>query len=190
MPSRQSGIDSVEASGRITASCDSEEAADRVSTRSRLMILAARPGSDPGVMLAAAGGLRPGEIYRLRCSDIDVAASRLSVLDSKARRSRMLPLHPSTTDALAEHLHARDTAGADHDYLFVTATGAPFTSAVFARSSASSSTRWASPSLTVTARRASVTSATVSLSPPWPTGTTPESRSNPGFPSCPPTSVM
>lgn len=81
--------------------------------------------------LAAAAGLRPGEIYRLRCADIDVAAGQVLVLDSKAGRSRILPLHPSTTGALAEHLHARDTAATDHDYLFVTATGAPLRSPVF-----------------------------------------------------------
>jgi integrase len=105
------------------------------------LMVAARAGQAPLtassaatlIGLGAACGLRPAELYRLRCADIDLAAGQLAVMDSKGGRGRLLPLHPSTTDALAAHLELRRaTPTPDHDVCFVTATGEPI-SAGFAR---------------------------------------------------------
>jgi integrase len=81
--------------------------------------------------LAAACGLRPTELYRLRMDDVDVVAGQLAVLDSKGGRSRQLPLHPTTTEALRQHLRLRQAAPARSDTLLVTATGLALSSAVF-----------------------------------------------------------
>jgi integrase/recombinase XerD len=83
--------------------------------------------------LAAACGLRPAELYRLRCADIDLRAGRVAVMESKRARSRLLPLHPSAVDALASHLKLRrGVLTPAHDICFVAATGAPI-SAKFPR---------------------------------------------------------
>ncbi|MDQ6782079.1 MAG: tyrosine-type recombinase/integrase [Actinomycetota bacterium] len=82
--------------------------------------------------LAAACGIRPAEAYRLCCCDVDLDGGRLAVMRSKGGRSRLLPLHATTTAALTAHLKVRRRARIDHDRLFVTATGRPLTSAVFA----------------------------------------------------------
>lgn len=82
--------------------------------------------------LTAACGLRPAEVYKLRCGDVDLHAGRLAVMDSKDGRSRLLPLDPSTTDALARHLRIRRTANtAERDALFVTARLEPVESYSF-----------------------------------------------------------
>lgn len=73
-------------------------------------------------------GLRPGEIYRLRCGDFDPDTAELAVLNTKGGRSRLLPLHPSTTSALNEHLRLRKRLKVNHDHFFVTVAGAPMTS--------------------------------------------------------------
>ena len=76
--------------------------------------------------LAAACGLRPAELYRLRCADIDLQAGQVAVMESKRARSRLLPLHPSTVEALSGHLELRrGVATPAHDLCFVTAAGAP-----------------------------------------------------------------
>ncbi|MDQ2728939.1 MAG: tyrosine-type recombinase/integrase [Actinomycetota bacterium] len=81
--------------------------------------------------LAATCGLRPAEIYRLRVGDVDLADGRLAVRDSKGGRSRLLPLHATTVDALGCHLGHRGPGVGVDDALFATATGTPLTSAGF-----------------------------------------------------------
>lgn len=81
--------------------------------------------------LAAACGLRPAEIYRLKCGDVDLECGRLVVRDSKGGRSRLLPVHATTTDALGCHLEGRSPGAGAADALFVTANGAPLSSAAF-----------------------------------------------------------
>ena len=58
--------------------------------------------------LLAAAGLRVGEAIRLGRGDVDVAAGLLLVRNSKWDKSRELPLHDSTTSALAAYASTRD----------------------------------------------------------------------------------
>lgn len=54
-----------------------------------------------------ATGLRPGEALRLQDQDVDLERGMVEVHESKFRKSRLVPLHPSTTEALAEYLNVR-----------------------------------------------------------------------------------
>jgi integrase len=58
--------------------------------------------------LLAVTGLRVGEVIRLDRADLDLDEGMLTVRNSKAGKSRHVPLHPSTTDALRAHLCRRD----------------------------------------------------------------------------------
>lgn len=53
-------------------------------------------------------GLRIGEALRLDRDDVDLVAGVLRVRDSKFGKSREVPLHASTVDALAAHARVRD----------------------------------------------------------------------------------
>jgi integrase len=55
-------------------------------------------------------GLRPGEAYRLRRDDVDLERGELAVLNSKFGKSRLLPLHPSSVEALGCYAARRDKA--------------------------------------------------------------------------------
>lgn len=54
-----------------------------------------------------ATGLRPGEALRLQDQDVDIKRGLIEVHESKFRKSRLVPLHTSTTEALAEYLSVR-----------------------------------------------------------------------------------
>lgn len=58
--------------------------------------------------LLAASGLRIGEAIKLDRSDIDWDQGVLLIRESKFGKSRLVPLHPSTMRALAEHARLRD----------------------------------------------------------------------------------
>jgi integrase/recombinase XerD len=58
--------------------------------------------------LLAATGMRGSEAMQLDDSDIDAAAGMLTVRATKFRKSRQLPLHPATLEALAGYQAARD----------------------------------------------------------------------------------
>jgi integrase len=58
--------------------------------------------------LLAVTGMRVGEAIRLDREDIDLADGILTVRDSKFGKSRELPLHPSTRQALRTYLRRRD----------------------------------------------------------------------------------
>lgn len=58
--------------------------------------------------LLAASGMRVGEAIALDRDDLDTAQGLLTVRDAKYGKSRQLPLHPSTTAALAGYLRLRD----------------------------------------------------------------------------------
>jgi len=58
--------------------------------------------------LLAVTGLRVGEAIRLDRGDIDFAHELLVVRDSKFGKSREVPLHPSTMQALRAYLYRRD----------------------------------------------------------------------------------
>jgi len=58
--------------------------------------------------LLAVTGMRIGEAIRLDRSDVDLEHARLVVRKSKFGKSRQLPLHPSTVEALRAYLRQRD----------------------------------------------------------------------------------
>lgn len=58
--------------------------------------------------LLAVAGLRAGEVIRLDRADLDLDEGLLTLRNSKAGKSRHVPLHPSTTEALRAYLHRRD----------------------------------------------------------------------------------
>ena len=53
-------------------------------------------------------GLRPGEALALELSDVDLDAGVLAILQTKFRKSRLVPIHDSTRDALAHYARRRD----------------------------------------------------------------------------------
>lgn len=57
--------------------------------------------------LVAATGLRLSEALCLRCGDFDVGGGTLTIRQTKFCKSRLVPLHPTTTAALAQYLSAR-----------------------------------------------------------------------------------
>jgi len=59
--------------------------------------------------LLAVSGLRIGEAIKLDRSDVDWATGVLLIRESKFGKSRLVPLHPSTMEILAEHAELRDT---------------------------------------------------------------------------------
>jgi integrase len=61
--------------------------------------------------LLAATGLRISEALHLRCGDLDKAQERLIVRHAKFQRSRLVPLHPTTSRALRAYLPVRGKYG-------------------------------------------------------------------------------
>lgn len=58
--------------------------------------------------LLAASGLRIGEAIKLDRTDIDWAGGVLLIRESKFGKSRLVPLHPSSLDALGQYAELRD----------------------------------------------------------------------------------
>jgi integrase/recombinase XerD len=58
--------------------------------------------------LLAVTGMRVGETIRLDRPDLDLTGGVLTVRESKFGKSRLLPLHPTTVDALRGYLRLRD----------------------------------------------------------------------------------
>ena len=58
--------------------------------------------------LLASSGLRVGEALSLTRDDVDLRTGVLVVRDAKFDRSRYVPLHPSTTEALSRYAGQRD----------------------------------------------------------------------------------
>ena len=52
--------------------------------------------------------MRLGEVIRLDRPDLDTAEAIVTIRDAKFGKSRQVPLHPSTLDALAEYARVRD----------------------------------------------------------------------------------
>jgi len=79
--------------------------------------------------LLASTGLRTGEALRLTDDDVvlDAEPPHLRILETKFHKSRLVPLHPSTTDHLRAYLTQRRARG-DHllsNVFFPTRTGKP-----------------------------------------------------------------
>jgi len=60
--------------------------------------------------LLASTGLRSGEALRLDCADVDLARGQLQIRQTKFRKDRLVPVHPSTREALRAYAAARDRA--------------------------------------------------------------------------------
>jgi integrase len=77
------------------------------------------------VGLMAVSGLRVAEVARLDDADVDLGNGKLTVRASKAGKSRLLPLHPSTVMALGNYRAARDhwRPQAKTSRFFVSSTG-------------------------------------------------------------------
>ena len=73
--------------------------------------------------LMAVTGLRRSEAIALRLGDL--TADGLTVHETKFRKSRLVPLHPSVQDALQEYLEIRNREGTLSDHLFVLSSGRP-----------------------------------------------------------------
>ena len=73
--------------------------------------------------LIAVTGLRASEALNLRLSD--VAADSLTVQQTKFGKSRKVPLHGTTREALDIYLDMRKRLGGMYDHLFVRADGRP-----------------------------------------------------------------
>ncbi len=58
--------------------------------------------------LLAVTGMRVGEALRLRRDDVDLDAGVLTIIDSKFGKSRLVPIHSTTVEALAEYSRRRD----------------------------------------------------------------------------------
>jgi len=69
-----------------------------------------------GLMLCT--GLRVSEARKLTCRDVDLHAGVITVREGKFRKSRLVPLHPSTVEALRRYAAERDacpgTPPSDH----------------------------------------------------------------------------
>jgi integrase len=74
--------------------------------------------------LLAATGMRGSEAMRLDDQDLDAAAGLLTIRATKFRKSRQLPLHPTTLRALASYQVLRDRRCPAPASLLVSTTGA------------------------------------------------------------------
>ncbi|WP_244168816.1 tyrosine-type recombinase/integrase [Paraburkholderia tuberum] len=77
--------------------------------------------------LLSVTGLRPGEAVNLELEDIDLKECILTVRGSKFGKSRYVPIHSSTRDALANYLRRRERClvGRPETHLFITSQGKP-----------------------------------------------------------------
>lgn len=75
--------------------------------------------------LLAASGLRVGEALRLTREDVDLADGLVKIRHTKFDRDRLVPLHPSLTDALVNFTACRDRLSrrARTDTFFVSSVG-------------------------------------------------------------------
>jgi len=69
------------------------------------------------VLLMLHSGLRAGEVRRLRLSDLDLAARRVRIEQSKGLRDRVVCLSAETVEALRTYLSVRGPAATDHVFL-------------------------------------------------------------------------
>lgn len=75
--------------------------------------------------LLSVTGLRVGEALRLRCADVDLDAGVLTVRGTKFGKSRLVPIHASTRDVLADYSarRAKHLCGRDAVHFFISRTG-------------------------------------------------------------------
>lgn len=71
--------------------------------------------------LLAATGLRLGEALRLRFEDL--TQDGLLIRETKFRKNRLVPIHPTTTQALQRYRKLRISIGGDDSHIFVALDG-------------------------------------------------------------------
>lgn len=101
--------------------CDLLAAARRLAPHGGL-----RPATYETIFgLIAATGLRLSEALHLRCGDVDLDQGVLTVRDTKFRKSRHVPLHPTVAEALNRYmvLRARHSAPHRDAPLFLSSSG-------------------------------------------------------------------
>ena len=81
--------------------------------------------------LLAVTGLRPAEAYALRRDDL--ARDGLVIRNTKFGKSRLVPIHASTRDALGHYLERRSHLATDDDHVFVTLAQRPMSSCTASR---------------------------------------------------------
>ena len=84
------------------------------------------------IALLAVTGMRPGEALRLRTDDINTNEATLLVRANKHGPDRLIPLHPTTLDALAAYQaspHRKAATPPPEGTLFVTVRGKAYQSA-------------------------------------------------------------
>jgi len=79
--------------------------------------------------LLAVTGLRIGEALALAGTDVDLSAGLLTIRRGKFGKSRLMPLHPSTVDALSAYARRREgcCATATPPHFFLSERGTPLT---------------------------------------------------------------
>lgn len=77
--------------------------------------------------LLACTGMRVGETIGLARNDVDFDAGLITIRDGKFGRSRLVPLHPTTTEALRSYAVCRDRLCPNHraTAFFVSTVGTP-----------------------------------------------------------------
>jgi integrase len=72
-------------------------------------------------------GMRVGEALALECDDVDLDERLITIREAKFDRSRIVPLHETTAEALANYARARDGHGAERSSrrFFLTSGGRP-----------------------------------------------------------------
>ena len=77
--------------------------------------------------LIAASGLRISEVLNLRWGDVDAARGVLTVRQTKFRKSRHVPLHPTAAAALERYMEMRARHGATSadSPMFLSSSGGP-----------------------------------------------------------------
>jgi integrase/recombinase XerD len=77
--------------------------------------------------LLACSGMRVGETLALGRDDVELTGGVITVRDAKFGRSRLVPLHPSTTNALRSYARRRDQLCSTPQTFFVTSAGTALT---------------------------------------------------------------
>ena len=96
----------------------------------QLVEAAQRMGGLPGLTyycllgLLSVTGLRVSEVLNLRTKDVDLAQGILIIVGAKFGKTRLVPIHASTQQALSKYVRNRDRAfGANLSYFFVSRRG-------------------------------------------------------------------
>ena len=96
-------------SRRLTPYIYSKEDIEQLLEEARIQRCRLSAATDTTLLdLIAVTGMRVGEAIRLDCRDIDSDRGLLVVRQTKFGKSREIPLHPSTVEALGRYARSRD----------------------------------------------------------------------------------